>query len=145
MHPENETRLLSLPVTDTSDQTRHILFAIADENNKSSNLSNWQAFQEWLNLADHEVTIPFAKELANLIPPVAIRLRRDFTILLLFGVKRLQSFSNALASPFQFIASRCPDSESRGMVTFSLNAGVVLLIMNDRCSTSPPPSSAEKQ
>src|SRR5215213_11964446 len=31
LHPENETRLLSLTVTDTQDQTRSVLAALAEE------------------------------------------------------------------------------------------------------------------
>jgi hypothetical protein len=32
--------------------------------------------------AEHRVTIPYAKELAGLVPPVAVRLRRDFSAML---------------------------------------------------------------
>jgi hypothetical protein len=31
LHPENETRMLSIPVTDTQDQTRQVLRALACE------------------------------------------------------------------------------------------------------------------
>ena len=42
----------------------------------------WQALQEWLATAEHRVHIPYAKVLAGLIPPVAVRLRRDFPAVL---------------------------------------------------------------
>jgi MarR family len=83
LHPENETRLLSLTVTDTQDQTRAVMAALAEEADKAAlNFESWQAFQVWLEGAEHRVSIPYAKILADLIPPVAVRLRRDFGALL---------------------------------------------------------------
>jgi biotin operon repressor len=38
--------------------------------------------QTWIALGPTKVDIPFAKELAALIPPIAVRLRRDFPTLL---------------------------------------------------------------
>jgi MarR family len=46
------------------------------------NLEVWHALQVWLESAEHRVWIPYAKKLAELIPPVAVRLRRDFGALL---------------------------------------------------------------
>jgi hypothetical protein len=83
LHPENETRLLSLTVTDTQDQTRAVMAALAEEAGEAEpNLEPWHALQVWLESAEHDVWIPYAKRLANLIPPVAVRLRRDFGALL---------------------------------------------------------------
>ena len=83
LHPENETRLLSLTVTDTQDQTRAVMAALAVEASEAApNLEPWHALQVWLESAEHRVFIPYAKILADLIPPVAVRLRRDFGALL---------------------------------------------------------------
>jgi hypothetical protein len=83
LHPENETRLLSLTVTDTQDQTRAVMAALAEEAHEAaSDLATWHALQVWLESAEHRVSIPFARKLAALIPPVAVRLRRDFGALL---------------------------------------------------------------
>jgi hypothetical protein len=79
LHPENETRLLSLTVTDTQDQTRAVMAALADEAGEAApDLATWHALQIWLESAEYRVSIPYAKKLAELIPPVAVRLRRDF-------------------------------------------------------------------
>jgi hypothetical protein len=79
LHPENETRLLSLTVTDTQDQTRAVMAALAIEAGEAGpNLEPWHALQVWLESAEHRVSIPYARKLAALIPPVAVRLRRDF-------------------------------------------------------------------
>lgn len=78
LHPENETRLISLTVTDTQQQTADILTALAEETVEEVNLEPWQALQVWLQGAEHRVTVPFAKTLAGMVPPVAVRLRRDF-------------------------------------------------------------------
>jgi len=79
LHPENETRLLTLPATDTPAQTRNVLLALADEDRANPDLSRWHALQSWVAAGPHTVTVPFAHRLAELIPPVAVRLRRDFT------------------------------------------------------------------
>src|SRR5215204_2591105 len=83
LHPENETRLLSLTVTDTQEQTRAVMAALAKEAGEGEpDLDTWHALQVWLEGAEHRVSISYAKILAELIPPVAVRLRRDFGALL---------------------------------------------------------------
>jgi hypothetical protein len=83
LHPENETRLLSLTVSDTQAQTQAVMAALADEVGKAvPDLEVWHALQVWLASAEHRVTVPYAKKLAKLIPPVAVRLRRDFGAML---------------------------------------------------------------
>ena len=80
MHPENETRLLSLTVTDTREQTRDILASLAKSKTEGTDLTPWHALQDWLAgpAAERKVAIPYAPALADLVPPVAVRLRRDF-------------------------------------------------------------------
>jgi len=83
LHPENETRLLYLTVTDTQEQTQAVMAALAEEAGEAApDLATWHALQIWLESAEHRVWIPYAKKLAELIPPVAVRLRRDFGALL---------------------------------------------------------------
>ena len=83
LHPENETRHLSLTVTDTQEQTRDVMAALAEEvGGRAPNLRRWHALQEWLGAAEHRVLISYARALADLIPPLAVRLRRDFGALL---------------------------------------------------------------
>jgi hypothetical protein len=44
LHPENETRLLSLTVTDTQDQTRAVMAALAEEaGDAGPNFEPWHA------------------------------------------------------------------------------------------------------
>jgi hypothetical protein len=83
VHPENETRLLSATVTDTRAQTRAIIEALASESDEDVDLSRWRALQGWLATLPANVIIPFAKQLARLVPPVAVRLRRDFASVLM--------------------------------------------------------------
>jgi len=56
--------------------------ALAEDYQKEIDLSQWQALQTWIKGTAHEVTIPYAKTLADQIPPIAVRLRRDFTAIL---------------------------------------------------------------
>ena len=82
LHPENETRLLSVTITDSSEQTRQVFRAIADEDPVALELGRWQSLQRWLEAGERVVTVPFAQTLAEAVPPVAVRLRRDFGALL---------------------------------------------------------------
>ncbi len=82
LHPENETRMLSIPVTDTPAQTRAILRAIAAGERQPLDLAPWHALQHWLAAGERRVHVPFAPVLADLVPPEAVRLRRDFTTVL---------------------------------------------------------------
>jgi len=79
LHPENETRLFSLLISDTDDQTGRILHAMADEGDDNKvDMERWHALQTWLDGGNNIVFIPYASSLVDLIPPVAVRLRRDF-------------------------------------------------------------------
>jgi hypothetical protein len=84
LHPENETRLLSIQVTDTAYQTKEIFKRIAKGRTDSAiDFSMWHALQTWLECGEKRVFIPFAEELAEKVPPIAVRLRRDFRQLLI--------------------------------------------------------------
>jgi hypothetical protein len=84
LHPENETRLLSLTVKDTPEQTAAIFQALArgPEARNAIDYFPWQSLQTWLGTGECRVVVPFAARLAELVPPVAVRLRRDFRLLL---------------------------------------------------------------
>ena len=82
LHHENETRLLSLASDDSEEQTSAVVLETAEEDRAEVDFERWHALQRWLELGDCKVTIPYAKALARLIPPVAVRLRRDFGALL---------------------------------------------------------------
>jgi hypothetical protein len=88
-HPENETRHFAIPIRDTRSQTKRILRAIASQYSSSrktersvTELERWRALQAWIGLANHNVVIPYAEAMAELIPPTAVRLRRDITAIL---------------------------------------------------------------
>jgi hypothetical protein len=81
LHPENETRLLSIVANDSPEQTRRVLermVAPAEDRDYSA----WHAAQHWLRVEAAEVTIPFAQTLAKKTAPSAPRMRRDFRSLL---------------------------------------------------------------
>lgn len=83
LHEENETRLISIPVSDSAEQTKAIMRAVAAGRPEAPDLTPWLALQARLReLAARGVVVPFAETLAEAIPPVAVRLRRDFPTLL---------------------------------------------------------------
>ena len=90
LHPENETRYLSVVVDDSPAQTQRILMAMATGRREILDLDRWQALQRWLESGERRVAIPYAEALARLTQPVAVRLRRDFdTVLNLIRSPRL--------------------------------------------------------
>ncbi len=118
LHPENETRLLSIPVTDTPEQTRQVFRAIAAGGGAAVDLAPWQALQSWLAGGEHRAVIPYADTLAELVPPVAVRLRRDFGLVL--------NLIRAHAVLHQ--ATRQRDSEGRVIATLADYAAVRALV-----------------
>ena len=89
LHPENETRMLSLEIDDSEDQTARVLAKQAKTLGRNikpadSVHHDWQDFQRLLRIVGNKkVVVPFAEELAAMIPPRATRLRRDFPQILL--------------------------------------------------------------
>ncbi len=82
LHAENETRYLSLTVTDTREQTRRVFRALADGSAEEPDRGRWHALQAWLEAGEHRVTIPYAGALAERMGDVAVRLQRDFSVVL---------------------------------------------------------------
>jgi DNA-binding Lrp family transcriptional regulator len=87
LHPENETRLLSLTITDDPNQTKQIMMKIADNSMGNSKLpdssDSFIAYQWWLErLGRVNVVVPFASVLAELTIPAAVRIRRDFKVII---------------------------------------------------------------
>jgi hypothetical protein len=82
LHAENETRYLSLTVTDTREQTRRVFRALADGSAEEPGRGRWHALQVWLEGGEHRVSIPYAGVLAERMGDVAVRLRRDFSVVL---------------------------------------------------------------
>ncbi len=115
LHHENETRMLSLTITDTQAQTAEIFKALAQEGVRVPvDLSRWRTLQTWLASRPTQVVIPFADQLARLVPPIAVRLRRDF--------KTILTLIRAHALLHQ--ASRSTDEKGRVIATTQDYAGV---------------------
>jgi hypothetical protein len=87
LHPENETRILSLEVDDSTQQTMSVLLAHAkgerqETVDQKADQTPFQALQRILDLKRPQVLIPYAKPLALGCNPTAVRLRRDFPMVL---------------------------------------------------------------
>jgi hypothetical protein len=83
--------------------------------NDDDDLRPWHALQIWLKCAEHRVVIPFANAVADLVPPVAVRLRRDFPTVM--------SLVQAHALLHQ--ASRERDNEGRIIATLEEDYAIV--------------------
>ena len=83
LNPENETRLLPLEIDDSPKQTRAVMRMVAEAegyNNlmvSDAELGPWRDFQRWLAAGNCTVIVPYSRILMSLIPPKAVRLRRD--------------------------------------------------------------------
>ncbi len=82
LHPENETRMLSLEIDDSEAQTRRVLAKVAQVEGLGATAATvdfgpWLDFQRWLATGTTEVVVPFAVALAAAVPPRSVRLRRD--------------------------------------------------------------------
>jgi uncharacterized protein DUF3854 len=88
LHHENETRLLSLPVDESEEQTRAVMVKTAARRNQaapagSPDLAPWHKLFHWLKYhGEHRVFIPYADYLANEAAAAVVRMRRDFGVLL---------------------------------------------------------------
>lgn len=81
LHPENETRLLSVEAEESREQTSAIMMAQADayvREPRVRGFDEWHALQDWLGMKPKGVLIPFAPSVAKLMNADAVRLRRDF-------------------------------------------------------------------
>ncbi|HTF32151.1 MAG TPA: hypothetical protein VK714_00455 [Myxococcota bacterium] len=144
LHPENETRMLSVSVNDTPAQTREILLATAEEFERLSGpckmrrveLTEWHQLQLWLVGADHRVAVPYASALAKLVPPSALRLRRDLRVVLTL----------VQASALLHQTTRSRDSEGRIFASLDDYATVRSLVADliaDGIESSVPASVRE--
>jgi len=85
LEPELATRLWSVPIPDDPAHTRQVLRSIAlqaagKRTDPATTPAAFVAAQRWLASAGvREVVVPFAPQLAALVPAYEVRLRRDFT------------------------------------------------------------------
>jgi hypothetical protein len=82
IHDENETRLFSIAISETSDQTDNIKDKIAEKYEEIQAEVSGEEIEDLINLQrllePLHVRIPYTKALAKLIPNEPIRMRRDF-------------------------------------------------------------------
>ncbi|MBM4275661.1 MAG: hypothetical protein FJ134_14545 [Deltaproteobacteria bacterium] len=88
LHPENETRMLSLEVNDTPEQTGEVLKAHAEGEEpegaepRAIDLTPFKALQRILELEKPQAVVPFAMAIAQGCDTTSVRLRRDFKAVL---------------------------------------------------------------
>jgi hypothetical protein len=111
LHAENETRMLSFRVCESSDQTRDVINNLAARAAGTAvapaDLAVWHDLQRWIALGPNDAVVPFAEQIAAKIPPSMVRFRRD--------VGALFSFIKASAILHQ--AQREVDAKGRVVAT----------------------------
>ncbi|MEJ7873298.1 MAG: hypothetical protein WKF67_13650 [Rubrobacteraceae bacterium] len=126
LNAENETRYLSITVTDTREQTRRIFRALADGNTEGPDRGRWHALQAWLEGAERRVTIPYAGALAEKMGDVAVRLRRDFSVVLSLVKAHaiLHQANRGRDAEGRIVATLADYSRVRGLVSGLIAEGV---------------------
>ena len=89
---ELETRTLTIPLDQSAEQTCEIMKArgrraVGGAISTVASLKPWHVLQRWLSLErphgpPNHVIVPYGEIIARLIPPVAVRLRRDFNTII---------------------------------------------------------------
>jgi hypothetical protein len=126
LHAENETRYLSLTVTDTREQTRRVFRALADGRAEEPDRGRWHALQTWLEAGEHRVDIPYSGALAEKMGDVAVRLRRDFSVILSLIKSHaiLHRATRARDAQGRIIATLADYARVRGLVSGLIAEGV---------------------
>lgn len=80
LHPEDETRMLSINIPESSEQIAASLMAqaLGYERKKPADVERWHNFFEFTRLANPDVYIPYAPEIAKRLPWSYDRIQRDF-------------------------------------------------------------------
>src|SRR4051794_39516981 len=84
LNPENETRMLSMEIDESEEQTRRILRKVAsvegyNRQHGEAAFKPWHDFQRWLAAGECRVRVPYVYALAEAIRSArSVRLRRDF-------------------------------------------------------------------
>jgi hypothetical protein len=145
LEPELTTRIWSVSIADDPRQTREVMRATAqklsgrasDDSHQDNNVRLADAFraaQRWLEVAgDHEVVIPYAEVLAELIPATEVRIRRDFSQLLtLIQTHALLHQQNRPRNPQGHVVATLADYEAvRAIVESVFSASVSSGITSD--------------
>lgn len=84
-----DTRVLEITIPDDAEQTRAVMRAharaVTQSENDSVDISRFLALQQWIEFAGvHDVQVPYAAALAELLPTGDVRMRRDFRQLLTY-------------------------------------------------------------
>jgi hypothetical protein len=113
IYDENETRMLSWHIHEDRDQTHAVMKGIATHAcgvvATPIDLAVWHDLQRWLALGPNDAVVPFAREIAERIPPLMVRFRRDISSL----------FNFIKASAILHQAQRQKDDQGRVVATIA--------------------------
>ena len=79
LNVENMTRVQFINADDSAEQTINVLRFTAQENKREVDFTLWHSLQKYIEAGTHDVTIPFMGFIAENLPPLDVRLRRDFS------------------------------------------------------------------
>jgi hypothetical protein len=84
LHPEDESRMLTVNINESSEQIKQALLAQARGKSRTEdvNFDSWHSFDRMIGEGVIDVDIPFAEQLAEALPTTHFRVQRDFPHLL---------------------------------------------------------------
>lgn len=126
LNPENETRIISVTVIDTKEQSKEVLMQIAEDSDEELDTSKWMALQEYIAINPPKVRIPYAKKLASLTNADALRMKRDFKAFLnlIKAHALLHAHSRAQNENDEIIATLEDYAQVRDIVGLFISEGV---------------------
>lgn len=81
IHPEDESRMLSVNITESPEQIREALLAQAfglQDEEEPIDFDPWFALYDYVGTTSKKVLIPYAKDIAERLPIALDRIKRDF-------------------------------------------------------------------
>ncbi len=80
LHPEDESRMLSVNMPESSEQIKRALLSQAkgEKEKQQPDLTRWHRFDDYISANVAPIIIPFAEDLANALPTTHFRVQRDF-------------------------------------------------------------------
>lgn len=132
LHPEDESRMLSVNITESREQIADALMAQALGTGRKGpqlNTAPWHALFELVRSGPKEVEIPFAGEIAKRLPTTHDRIKRDFPqVLSLIKAHALLHFWNRSGNGETVLANADDYAAVRELVNDALSQGLAVAV-----------------
>jgi hypothetical protein len=129
LHPEDESRMISVQIQESAEQIRAALFSQAKRSSGSRyeiDYCPWHALHEYCETIEGPVVVPYAEELAAVLPTSHFRVQRDFpkVLSLIKAHALMHSCTRELDAEGQLAATLDDYAVVHGLVADALAEGI---------------------